>query len=310
MKKLGYLFTLTLMFSVSCRARNISEPTPAQEPELANAQESVDVISSLAYAEDNTRQKLDIYLPLTGEGPYPTIMAIHGGGFYTRSKKIYEEIGPHFARKGYAFVAINYRLTPDYSYPDQVADSFCALAWLHANRDTYGFDPRRMIVMGGSAGGYLASMLGTVDNPEIYLKGCPNEYPDGKAVHAAVIFYGLYDFTNVDDLPESEFLTLNLFWGGEHSEIPLEKLEEMSPIMHVDGNEPPFIILHGLADSSVPSVLSERFANALSQVGVDAELVLLPDVGHAFELKPLTGEEMTFSLSKIDGFLDRVLVED
>jgi len=122
-----------------------------------------------------------------------------------------------------------------------------------------------------------------------------------------VILYGFYDFTNIDDFPESEFRSLRMFWGGQHDEIPTEKLKEMSPIMHVDGSEPPFILLHGTADTDVPSVMSERFAESLEQAGVDVELVLLPDVGHAFELKPLTGEEMTLSLSRIEAFLDRVL---
>jgi dipeptidyl aminopeptidase/acylaminoacyl peptidase len=76
--------------------------------------------------------------------------------------------------------------------------------------------------------------------------------------------------------------------------------------MHIDGSEPPFILIHGTADDSIPSVMSERFAESLVQTGVDVELVLLPDVGHAFELKPLTGAEMTLSLSKIEAFLGRV----
>ena len=300
MKNTCCFIILIIILSTSCTAAEEPEPTPTLK--------SVEVMTSLSYAEDDFRQKLDVYLPPTGEGPYPTVLAIHGGGFQARSKELYKNIGPYFAQNGYAFIAINYRLTPTYKYPAQVEDSFCALACLHTNHDKYGFDPNRVVVMGGSAGGYLAAMLGTVDNPNIYLEDCPNEYPAGEAMHAAVIFYGFYDFTNVDDFPESEFRSLRMYWGGQHDEIPPEKLEEMSPIMHIDGSEPAFIILHGTADDSIPSVMSERFSDTLTQAGVDVELVLLPDVGHAFELKSLKGEEMTLSLEKIETFLEQVLV--
>jgi acetyl esterase/lipase len=264
------------------------------------------VLTDLPYAEDRSSQRLDVYLPTTGDGPYPTILAIHGGGFGAGSKSFYQKLGPYYAEQGYAFVAINYRLAPGDSYPAQVADSFCALAWLHAHHEEYGFDPNRVVVTGGSAGGYLASMVGTVDDPDIYLKDCPNEYPSGEAVQAAVIFFGLYDFTNID-IRHAIGEGGRAFWGAEYEDIPAERLEEMSPIKQIDGSEPPFIILHGTADKDVPSVMSERFAEALEQAGVDVELVLLPDVGHAFELKPLTGEEMTVALSAVDAFLEKTL---
>lgn len=269
---------------------------------------SVEVFKDIPYSEDDPKQVLDIYLPTTGQGPFPTILGIHGGGFSARSKNLYRILGPHYAEKGYAFAAMNYRLSPVNSYPAQVEDSFCALAWLHDNAAEYGFDPNQMIVTGGSAGGYLASMVGTVDDPAIYMENCPNEYPARNAIQAVLIYYGLYDFTNVDDLPVGAVNgSLRYFWGAAHEDIPVQRLEEMSPIAQIDGSEPPFIILHGTADTSVPSVMSERFAAALEQAGVDVELVLLQDVSHAFELKPLTSEEMTLALSEIDDFLERTL---
>lgn len=301
MKMTLYLpLVLILIFSSACSAIDTFKPTPTPIP--------VEVLTSLPYNEDHFRQKLDIYLPSIGEKPYPTILAIHGGGFTSRSKELYQEIGPHYAQEGYALVAINYRLTPGDSYPAQVEDAFCALAWLHANHEEYGFDPNRVVVMGGSAGGYLAAMLSTVDNPNIYLEDCPYDYPSGRALHAGVIYYGFYDFTNIEDFPDSEVDgPLTMFWGANYEEIPPERLEEMSPIKHIDGSEPPFILLHGTADDTIPSVMSERFAESLTQAGVDVELILLPDVGHAFEVKPLTGQEMALSLSKIEAFLNRVL---
>lgn len=278
----------------------VETPIPTPKP--------VEILRSIPYADIHALQKLDVYIPTTGDGPFPTILAIHGGAFRARSKAMYGRIGRYFAERGYAFVPINYRLLPNYRYPAQVEDSFCALAWLHENHEEYGFDPSRVVVLGGSAGGYLTSMLATADNPDIFLQSCPHEYPDQAAVRAAVVFYGFYDFVDLEDYPAGEVGRFADFWGAEHEELSLEQLEEMSPIKQIDGSEPPIILLHGTADNVIPSVMSERFADALSQAGVDVELVLMPDVGHAFELKPLDGEELTVAIGEIEAFLDEALL--
>jgi len=281
----------------------LSTTTTIAGPEIID--DGVGVFRWLPYAEGSWPD-LDVYVPTTGEGPYPTIIGIHGGAFWAGSKNMYSEIGPYYAGKGYAFVSINYRLAPGNSYPAPVEDSFCSLAWVHANADEYGFDPNRVVVSGGSAGGYLAAMVGTVDDPERYLENCPHEYPQGEALHAAVIYYGLYDFTTMDGYPQSDIEGyLKDFWGAAYEDIPAERFEEMSPIKQIDGSEPPFIILHGTKDGVVPVRLSESFAEALKNAGVDVELVLL-ESGHAFELD-LTGEAMTLALSEVDEFLERTL---
>ena len=282
--------------------------TPTQSAVAKILAGNVEKHGFLAYAEDSPLQKLDVYLPGEGEGPFPTFIGIHGGGFSSRSKSMYGIIAHYFAQKGYAFVAIDYRLSPKDSYPAHVEDSFCALAWVYANAETYGFDLDRVIVTGGSAGGYLAAMVATVDDPSAYLRNCPNSLPAGGGVQAAVIFYGLYDFTNAaEDFPAHEVSgLLEDYWGAPLEDLTPERLAEMSPITQIDGSEPPFLILHGTADTSVPSWMSERFAAALEQAGVDVELVLLDGARHAFELTPIDGVEMTISLEKIDAFISRV----
>jgi dipeptidyl aminopeptidase/acylaminoacyl peptidase len=73
----------------------------------------------------------------------------------------------------------------------------------------------------------------------------------------------------------------------------------MSATEQIDGSEPPFIVLHGTADTSNSSVMSERFAAALERAGFNAELVRVPDADHAFERKPLTGPKMTMTLARL-----------
>lgn len=312
--QIGLVVAAVALVATACDGGDSSPPSTTTIleatttiPEALLAEISDNAIRDISYSQGHAKQSLDVYLPATGDGPFPTILAIHGGGFTGLSKNIYHAIGPFYAANGYAFVATDYRLVPGHTYPAQVEDSFCALAWLHDNAAEYRFDPSQVVVMGGSAGGYLASMVGTVGDPAIYLQDCPNQYPSTDAVHAAVIFYGLYDFTNPDDLRPTDLKQLAAFWGAEHQDIPAEQLEEMSPMAQIDGSEPPFIILHGTLDPSVPSAWSERFAGALEQASVDVELVLMPNVGHGFELNRITSKEMTLALHEIGDFLDRTL---
>ena len=235
------------------------------------------------YVPDGSHyQKLDVYLPEGEDGPFPTILAIHGGGFSTGNKVTYYELANQFNELGYALVSIDYRLTPNFKYPAQVQDSFCALAWVHANAATYRFDTERIIVMGESAGGYLAAMLGTVDTPSLYLEGCPNLLPRTDWIRGAVVFYGNYDYTSIDGYTVGTIKTVEQpYWGAEFSEIPPDTLAEMSPMSWIDGSEPPFLLIHGTSDSDIPSWMSEDFAFALEESGAAVELLLL-EAGHGF----------------------------
>lgn len=309
---------LLLMIIVSaCSSSESTEMNPTvvptkisatTTPEPVPSQVGIETFESIPYADQSPFQKLDVYLPPVGEKPYPTIMGIHGGGFIARSKSLYGLLARYYAREGFAFVSINYRLAPRDNYPAQVEDSFCALAWLYANQDEFGFDPDSVIVTGGSAGGYLASMLATVDDPGQYLKDCPHDLPAEDPVNAAVIFYGLYDLTIMDQYPGGAE-PLEPYLGDEYENVPIELLEEMSPIKQIDGSEPPFIILHGSDDNTIPAVMSERFYEELVKSGVDAELVVLPGAGHGFEITDLEKGEMAVALDEIFDFFNRVFVQ-
>lgn len=249
------------------------------------------------------RQGLDVYLPIEGEAPHPTILALHGGGFRARSKSLYGPMAGYFTDKGYAMVATNYRLTPEFKYPAQIEDAFCALGWVLANSEKYGFDSERVYVMGDSAGGYLAAMLGTVEDVGIYKGNCPYNLPDPTSIKGVVVFYGFYDLTSLDGHNEEDIRGgLQPFMGASHDKIPAEKLIEMSPKSWIDGSEPPFLIIHGSEDKSVQSWLAEEFAKSLDEAGVQVELMLL-EAGHAFILQPISSPTMTQALDAIIPFL-------
>lgn len=284
-------------------------PTTTPVPQTAPPAMQAVAMNVPYVADGSTLQRLDIYLPTSGDGPYPTILAIHGGGFRAQSKLIYRQLARPLTDLGYAVVSADYRLTPQYSYPAQVEDVFCALAWVHENHATYGFDTTRIVGMGDSAGGYLAAMLGTVETPGQYLSGCPQSLPVTEWIQGVVVFYGLYDFTSLEGYSARDIeMNLQPFWGAAYDEIPAETLAEMSPASWIDGSEPPFLIIHGRADTSVPSWMSENFAAALDQAGSEVEMVLL-DANHAFILEPLSSPANAASLESIVAFLSSLSEE-
>lgn len=114
------------------------------------------------YADQSPAQKLDIFLPDTGEGPYPVILAIHGGGFMGGDKDS-GEVNAEMTglTRGYAVVTVNYRLSGEAPFPAAVYDVKAAVRFLKAHASEYQLDPDRIAAWGDSAGGNLASMLGT-----------------------------------------------------------------------------------------------------------------------------------------------------
>lgn len=272
-----------------------AEPdTTAAEPTLAD-----EVYGLGGDAITDRRQSLDVYLPTEGEAPYPTIVAWHGGGFMARSNSLYEPYAGHFTDQGYALVAANYRFLPN-AYPAQVEDAFCALAWVHANASEFGFDRDQIFLMGDSAGGYLAAMVGTVPTPELYQGVCPNAIPTSNPPKGAVVMYGFFDLTSMEAFTNPG--ALPAYMGGNVDELPPERLAAMSPMSLIDGDEPPFLMVHGTEDRDTQSWASEDFAAALKDLGVDASVFLVEE-GHAFFLNR-TSPSVEASLAVIDEFLD------
>jgi hypothetical protein len=153
----------------------------------------------LSYAEQSNAQKLDIYLPEEGKGPFPVILSVHGGAFLGGDKRDGQLI-PMLKglEKGYAIVSINYRLSGEATWPAQILDCKAAVRWIRAHAGDYKLDPERIAAWGGSAGGHLSAVLGTSgDIPEL-------EDPDqGNAayssrVQAVVDWFGPTDFLEMD----------------------------------------------------------------------------------------------------------------
>ena len=259
-------------------------PSPTATPSPAPTEKPYEKVSDVAYvAGGDPRQKLDVYLPTSGQGPFPVLFVIHEGNFNggsnNGSKAEVRAQALYFVEQGYAVVTPNHRFTPEFIYPAQVQDAFCALAWVHANADAYNFDTERIVALGLVSGGNLAAMLGVVDDPAPYMEGCPHGLPEENWVQGVATFTGLFDFTNDAYGRYAEREHYVDYLGGELDEVPAI-WREASPINWVDSGDAPFVLIHGAgADERIDSGESARFRNVLKEAGVDVRLSIV-DAAH------------------------------
>jgi acetyl esterase/lipase len=221
---------------------------------------------------------------LPADAKAPVLLQIHGGAWVMGQKtgQAYPLLS-HLAERGWVGVAINYRLSPRSSWPDHIVDVKRALAWIKANIDRHGGDPDFVVVSGGSAGGHLTALAALSPNDPRFQPGF--EEAD-TTVQAAVPFYGVYDFTNRDEVGRADMIPF-LETRVMKSTLALdrERWEAASPICRVRPDAPPFFVLHGTNDSLVPVEQARRFVGDLRKESV-APVVYseLPGAQHAFDV--------------------------
>ncbi len=243
---------------------------------------TIHVDKDVAYGTvGNASLLLDVFQPAASAAKRPAIVLIHGGGFIFGDKTFYGPMGRELAGKGYVVFSINYRLAPVFRYPAQLDDAQRAVRWIRAHAETYHVDPDRIGALGDSAGGYLVSMLGLRDTRN-------NEDPAlasfSSRVQCVVDFYGPSDFTLPVDAPgvsPQAIELLKAFFGKTQAQAP-DLYREGSPIRYVTKQAPPFLIVHGTADTLVPPDQSTRLCDALKAAGANVTLSLFYKYPHGF----------------------------
>lgn len=232
-----------------------------------------------SYADRSPAQRLDVYLPDEGGGLFPVIVAIHGGAFMGCDKADLQVL-PMLAglKRGYAVVSINYRMSGEAQFPALVQDAKAAVRWVRAHALEFNCDPLRIAAWGGSAGAYLATMLGVSAGVETLEDLSLGNQEQPCHVQAVVSWYGPTDFLTMDalleesgllppegfrhseaDSPESRLL------GAQITTIP-ERARAANPESYIRAGAPPFLLQHGTADAVVPVQHSVRLAEKLAQV--------------------------------------------
>ena len=215
--------------------------------------------------------------------PMPVVVWVHGGAWRAGSKEGRRTIA--LARRGFFTVSIEYRLSQEAKFPAQIEDCKCAIRWLRAHAKQYNIDPQRIGVWGASAGGHLVALLGTSGGVE-ELEGNGGWADQSSRVQAVCDFFGPTDFTRMNEggssmdhdapnSPESQLI------GGPVQQRK-EACRKANPITYVTPDDPPFLIVHGEDDRTVPINQSELLYEALKKAGVDVTFVRVKRGGHGF----------------------------
>jgi acetyl esterase/lipase len=263
-------------------------------------------IRTVVFGKGGNRDlRMHLLLPEKGPTPAPAIVWVFGGGWMRGSKDTgIPRLFP-FVRRGYVGAACDYRLTDETRWPAQIEDVKCAVRYLRAHADELGLDPHRIGAWGPSAGGHLVAMLGVApDRPE--LEGRGGWADQSSRVQAVCDWFGPSDFTTMVDQPSdvdrsgSDYPEARLI-GGRIQDNP-EKARAASPTapFYVTGREPPFLIVHGDADRTVPYQQSEALYSGIGLADVTFTTVHgAPHGGPLFEHQAL--------LDKVAAFFDRTI---
>ncbi|HEX8233231.1 MAG TPA: alpha/beta hydrolase [Caulobacteraceae bacterium] len=219
-------------------------------------------LRDISYAA-GPRHTLDIYRPARRAEPAPVVVFFYGGTWQMGDKADYAFVGKALAAKGFLAVIPDYRLYPEVRYPEFLRDGAQAVRWARDNASRYGGDPRRLFLMGHSAGAYNAVML-TVDERWLAQAGVDAR----RELRGTVGISGPYDF-----LPLSDPTLMTIF--GPEATRP-----RTQPVAYVDGKEPPLLLLHGLKDTTVYPRNTERLAARVSEQGGRAEARFYKGLNH------------------------------
>jgi alpha-L-fucosidase 2 len=220
---------------------------------------------------------LDVSVP-DGLGPYPVAILVHGGSWSGGDKRGADkpgsgaEISPWFdplTAAHFTWFSINYRLAPQHRWPACFEDVQTAIRWVKTHAAEFKGDPARIALFGHSAGGHLVCLAATQTAPDI-------------RVQAVVGFAPVTDFEY--DLPARAGLSRSLQdlfdRPKELNSASLALVRETSPINHVRPGLPPFLLLHGDADKTVPLQESINFQAKLKACGVPCDLMVIPGAPH------------------------------
>ena len=283
--------------SIPTNARGAAEVLPASSPYGAAT-----IITNIFYAAHPVpQQNFDLILPAQKGGqPFPLVVWIHGGAWMLGIKE-WDNV-KYLVRHGYAIASIDYRFSTEAPFPAQIQDCNTALNFILAHATNYGISSRRFVVGGGSAGGHLALLLGLARGERNF-----GADPSNKPL-AILDFFGPVDFNRTKaDLEaihsEKGLEVFNDAVGrllGVPVDQPSDKAKRASPITYVSASNPPVLIIHGGRDDAVPVAQSRRLHEALDQLGVQNQLVMV-DAGHDGPLFSTPEIE-----SKVVNFLDEI----
>ncbi len=287
----------------------------AAAPPYTAAPEGVTIERDLPFLAPDRGEKMDLYLPATRSPgtKAPGIVIIHGGGWTGGSKSASREfnIGTTLAKAGYVCASIEYRLEKTNRWPTNLWDCKNAVRFLRRNAGKYGIDADHIGVIGGSAGGHLALMVGLTN--KVNALEPPAPYPGvSDTVQAVVDMYGITDVrtgkkTDAQGNPTNEHKSWDSVFGN-HTPITDADRALASPINYLAAGIPPILILQGTADTTVDRDQSNDLDTRLTALKREHQLILIPGIGHTFDLEKWNGKPLPMDLRPVvTAFFDKHL---
>ena len=270
----------------------------------------------IPYANESEAQQLDLYYPEQGDGPFPALLHIHGGGFAFGNKRD-DHMDAYLAgiRRGYVVGSIGYRLSGEATFPAAVLDVREAIRFVRKHAAKYRIDPDRIAVIGGSAGGNLTALLAmNIPNGSFLSESETENFNTVPYVQVAIDQFGPTDFRSMDaqarangisfadhdrpESPESKYI------GAPIQEADPALCAAANPVTYISDAMCPLLIEHGRMDRLVPFAQSETLYKAICEILGDgrAEFVPLDNADH--EDKEFTEAE---NMQRIWDFLGKNL---
>ncbi|WP_310570995.1 alpha/beta hydrolase [Gemmatimonas sp.] len=250
----------------------------------------------VAYAAVHPAQKLDLYLPPTGVGPFPLVIWIHGGGRAQGDKGLGAlSVQRQLTTRGFALASLNYRLSGVAWYPAAVQDVKAAIRHLRANAERYALLPDRVALWGSSAGAHLAALVGVTGDITMFDDPALGNSTQSARVQGVVSWFAPTDILAMDSDNGAQGCPLfggtghdsptspeGLFLGARPSSVP-SVARDASPVTWLTIDDPPFLLQHGGADCTVPTRQSVRLRDGLRALSGDttrSSWTLFPVDGH------------------------------
>lgn len=295
-KELAVLAAASLLVTTATAQDLMGQSPEAQIVDVPVVQGRIDAISGVVYSQVFERGrsvrglKMTLFVPRTKEKK-PAVLYFPGGGFTSADHEKFLEMRYALARAGYVVAACEYRAVPN-KFPALLEDAKAAVRWMRAHASEFGVDADRIGLLGDSAGGYVVQMAGATNGEKNWDVGDFKEVSSD--VQAVVSIYGISDLTTIGEgignenvhasAAVTEALLLNgpafKDFAGASVNADLQKAKAASPIGHVDGTEPPFLLMHGSGDKVVSPLQSKKMFEALQNKKVEAEYVLVRGAEH------------------------------
>jgi alpha-L-fucosidase 2 len=225
---------------------------------------------------------LDLHVP-DGAGPFPAAILVHGGGFDGGNRAT--NMSPAFqplADAGFAWFSIDYRMGPEFKFPQAKEDIDAAIKWVKANAKTYKVDTSKIVLSGESAGGYLVNYAATHETPTTKVAAVVDIYgpTDYEKIARQRAQYPARFNTKSISAHQAKGGGIWFFGVAGYDEASYAKLKELSPINAVHKGMPPFLEIHGTRDDQVPYEQSTLMCAAMHRVGAACEVITIEAGGH------------------------------